>query len=82
MEKICLLISLLLLLACVSACSATMPRQCNYSRPQANYNEDYYRCEMLAQTKLQNTGDTKSMGGMVPLWHSDCMAQLGWQTCR
>lgn len=81
MKRICLLLCLLLLLASAFAC-ATMPRQCNYARPQANYNEDYYKCQMLAQTKLSNAGNTKSMGGMVPLWHSDCMAQLGWETCR
>jgi starvation-inducible outer membrane lipoprotein len=82
MKKTCLLFMMLLLpLFALSAC-ATIPRQCNYARPHANYSEDRYRCQMLAETKLQNTGDPRRMGGMVPLWQTDCMSQLGWQNCR
>jgi len=82
MKKTCLLFIVLLLpLFALPACGLDAP-QCNYGRPNANYSEDSYRCQMLAETKLQNTGNPSRMGGMVPLWHSDCMGQLGWHSCR
>ena len=81
MKTICLLASLLMLLALAPAC-LTVPRQCNYGRPNANYNEDRYRCQMLAEAKRMNTGDPSKYYGMKSLWVTDCLAQLGWQTCR
>jgi hypothetical protein len=80
MKNICMLISLLMLFAFASACGIGARRICNYQYPQANYQQDDYQCQMLAEAKRANTGHPEKYPSS--LWYTDCMYARGWQTCR
>jgi len=80
MKKTCLLISLLMLLGLSAACMET--KQCNYGNPDASFNDDLYSCQMLAETKRMSSSDPNLHYRMGAQWVSDCMAKLGWRTCR
>jgi hypothetical protein len=80
MRKTCLLIGLLMLLGLSAACME--PRQCNYARPDASFNDDHYKCQMLAETKRMGSNDPNRHYNFGAQWVSDCMAQLGWHACR
>jgi hypothetical protein len=84
MKKTCLLFMILLLpIFALSACATTTPRQCNYERPHANYNEDQYRCLKMADMMYQNSGNHKRYPGQgYGSSVTGCMAMLGWVDCR